>query len=78
MSTQFQLCSSLKYLDLSHFNTKNVKDMSFMFNKCNNLNEIKGFNKLNIKNVQNKESILYKCPISESLDLSNFKVKGAN
>ena len=37
----FQECEEIKYLDLSNFNTLKVSDISFMFNKCFNLREIK-------------------------------------
>ena len=37
MSTMFQKCNVLEYLDLSNFNTSNVTDMSWMFFGCNKL-----------------------------------------
>ena len=37
MKAMFEECNNLAKLDLSSFNTKNVIDMRFMFNKCNNL-----------------------------------------
>ena len=33
----FQECNELEYLDLFNFDTSNVTDMSYMFNKCNKL-----------------------------------------
>ena len=33
----FQACTNLEYLDLSNFNTSNVRDFSWMFNQCNKL-----------------------------------------
>ena len=33
----FEGCSSLKYLDLSDFNTKKVTNMSRMFDQCESL-----------------------------------------
>ena len=33
----FQACYELENLDLSNFDTSNVTNMSWMFNKCNNL-----------------------------------------
>ena len=33
----FCLCKEIEYLDLSYFNTSNVKDMSLMFADCNKL-----------------------------------------
>ena len=39
----FSGCTSLTTIDLTDFNTKNVKTMEGMFNNCINLKEIKGF-----------------------------------
>jgi surface protein len=36
----FYYCSSLTSLNLSNFNTDNVKDMSFMFSNCSSLIEL--------------------------------------
>ena len=36
----FYNCSSLKYLDLSNFNTRNVKNMTFMFSTCPSLEKL--------------------------------------
>ena len=36
MSCMFRLCSSLKELNLSNFNTNNVTNMSHMYNGCPN------------------------------------------
>ena len=41
MKAMFQFCTELEYLDLSTFNTFNVQDMGWMFNKCYKLKEIK-------------------------------------
>ena len=37
----FEKCSNIIFLDFSNFNTSNVTNMSFMFNGCNKLKEIK-------------------------------------
>ena len=34
MTTMFQGCNELEYLDLSNFDTSSVTDMGFLFNKC--------------------------------------------
>ena len=39
-SHMFYNCSSLKSIDLSSFNTSNVKDMNYMFNGCSSLKSI--------------------------------------
>ncbi len=40
LSYMFYKCSSLKNVDLSHFNTQNVTDMGFMFYGCSSLTTI--------------------------------------
>ena len=44
MSCMFHGCSSLELLDISNFNTDNVKNMSEMFYYCSLLKEIKILN----------------------------------
>ena len=62
----------MEYLDLSNFNTSNVTDMSFMFNGCNKLKEIKGINKFNTNKVTYMKVMFLQCNVLEYLDLSNF------
>ena len=40
MSNLFSFSYSLKNIDLSNFNTKNVTNMNNMFNQCNGLEKI--------------------------------------
>ena len=47
----FYKCSSLTSLDLSSFETKNVKSMQFMFNSCSSLGELK-LTKFNTTNCE--------------------------
>ena len=42
MRAIFQNCKEIEYINLSSIDTSNIIDMSFMFNECNNLKEIKG------------------------------------
>ena len=41
----------IRYLDLSNFNLTKTKKISWMFNRCYKLKEIKGIN--NLKNIKN-------------------------
>ena len=68
----FQECIELVYLDLSNFNTSNVSDMSFMFNNCQKLREIKGIKNFNTSNVTIMKAMFQKCYELEYIDLSNF------
>jgi len=58
----FCYCSSLTYLDLSNFNTNNVKDMSYMFCYCSSLTSLNlsNFNTNNVKNMNSMFSGLNK------------------
>ena len=46
--------------------------MSFMFDKCFKLKEIKGINNFNTNNVTNMKGMFQNCNELISLDLSNF------
>ena len=72
MDAMFQACNELEYLNLSNFNTSNVIDMGFMFNKCHKLKQIKGINNFNTIKVTNMRSMFQLCNELEYLDLSNF------
>ena len=58
-------------LDLSKFNTKNVKNMSFMFNYCSSLKKL-NLSNFNTKNVTNMYCMFNNCSSLTNLDLSNF------
>ena len=60
MSGMFQNCIKLINLDLN-FDTSNVRDMSYMFNECNELKEINGINKFNTSKVTNMISLFSDC-----------------
>ena len=72
MKAMFQQCSVVEYLDLSNFNTDNVNNMSYMFNECHKLKEIKGINNFNTSKVTDMSRMFQACDIIEYLDLSNF------
>ena len=74
MTGIFQECNELEYLDLSNFNTSNVNDMSFMFNKCIKLKQIKGINNFNISKVTNKVGMFSECNSLDYLLLSKFNI----
>ena len=55
MDSMFRDCSSLKELDVTHFDTSKVTDMTAMFYECSNLEEVDVsiFNTSNVKNMNN-------------------------
>ena len=59
-------------LDLTNFNASNITDLSYMFNKCQKLKEIKGINKLITDKVTEMKSMFQQCNKLEYLDISNF------
>ena len=73
MYSMFQGCKELESLDLSNFDTSNVIDMGYMFNKCNKLKEIKGIDNFNINKVINMDNMFEECSELKNLDLSKFK-----
>ena len=56
----FEECSNIISLDFSNFDTSNVTDMSFMFNNCHKLKEIKGINKFNTNKVKDMSGMFQK------------------
>ena len=56
----FAYCTSLKEIDLSNFNTKNVEDMEFMFSGCEKLTKVNlsGFD----CSKASLQGLFYKCP----------------
>ena len=74
MTTMFQDCYELEYLDLSNFNISNVEDMEAMFNNCHKLKEIKGINNFDLANIKHKEKIFDGCNNLNQLLLSKFNV----
>ena len=67
-------CSSLKQLDVSNFNTKNVIDMGSMFASCLALQsiDVSGFN---TENVTNMNSMFSRCRRLTTIDLSTFNTE---
>ena len=57
MKCLFYECYSLINIDLSNFNSENVKDMSYMFCECYSLENI-NLSNLNMKNVINMQKCL--------------------
>ena len=57
MRAMFQTCMSIKQLDVSTFDTSNVKDMWGMFGHCNELITIYVSNKFDTKSVTNSNAM---------------------
>ena len=72
----FQDCSMLKDLDLSHFDTHQVTDMSNMFARCESLKEL-DLSSFNTSSVTNFYGMFDTCLGLEYLNLSNFQTSNA-
>ena len=74
MDRMFYECKSLKYLDLSKFNTKKVTNFSQIFYNCYNLENIKTNNFDTSSAYGNAfEKMFYNCSNIKSIDLSKFE-----
>ena len=71
MRNMFASCSGLISLDVTHFNTANVKDMSNMFYGCSGLISLDVTN-FNTANVTSMSGMFYGCSGLISLDVTNF------
>ena len=66
----FKGCSSLKELNVSHFNTENVKEMLCMFEGCSSLKEL-NLSNFNTKNAIKMSYMFEGCSSLEQLNISN-------
>ena len=73
----FGRCSSLKSIDLSGFNARNIKDMSGMFYECSSLESI-NLSSFNTTNVNNMGNMFYYCSSLKSIDLSSYNTTKVN
>ena len=71
MSYMFSDCSSLTSLDVTHFNTAKVTDMSAMFYSCSSLTSL-DVTHFNTENVTKIYSMFYSCSSLTSLDVTHF------
>lgn len=71
MTSMFENCSSLKEIDLSNFETKNVYYMNDMFMNCSSLKTI-DTSKFNTAKVKDMQFMFYNCSSLQTLDVSNF------
>ena len=67
----FAGCNSLKSLDITNFNTSNVKDMGGMFSSCQALTSIE-VNSFNTSKVTDMSAMFSDCKSLTMLDLNIF------
>ena len=71
-STNDKNVKNIKYIDLSHFDTKLITDMSRVFYGCESLTSI-DLTDLDTNSVTNMNEMFYGCSLLKSIDLSNSK-----
>ena len=70
----FYNCKSLKYIDLSFFDTKNVEVFGGMFTNCASLTNL-DLTSFNTSNGKNMSFMFYGCTYLTTLKLTSFDVK---
>ena len=71
MNSMFNSCSSLTSLNVSSFNTTNVRGFNYTFYGCSNLKSL-DVRHFDTSNATNMGGMFYRCSGLTSLDLSNF------
>ena len=66
MASMFEECKALETLDLSNFNTTNVKSMYDMFSDCSSLKNL-NISKFDTTNVYNMSSMFSGCSSLNSI-----------
>ena len=74
MAYMFSGCKILNQINLSNFNTQNVKNMSNMFSNCQSIEQINLLN-FNTKNVIDIDYMFSGCISLNSINLSNFNTQ---
>ena len=67
----FSRYSSIRYLDLSNFNTNNFENMSYMFHGCSTLTSL-NLSNFNTNNVKDMSYMFSECSSLRSINLSSF------
>ena len=73
-NNMFSDCKYLTSLNLSNFNTQNVKNMSYMFYNCEHLINL-DLSNFDTHNVNNMNHMFFNCNSLKKLDLSFFNIK---
>ena len=76
-SCLFANCTSFVSLDLSHFDTKKVKDMSYMFNNCSSLKNL-NLSNFDTKNVTDMRNMFENCSSLLDLKILHFNTQKVN
>ena len=72
MNELFHNCRSIKYINLSNFNTLSIKSIKYIFCNCSSLTSV-DFQNLNMNNVNNTEKMFLGCSNLTYLNFKNYK-----
>lgn len=72
MDSMFRTCGNLKSVDLTGIDTSKVTNMSFLFDGCGKLANIKGLSDFNTSNVTDMTGMFAGLSAITELDISNF------
>ena len=63
---------NMEYVDISGWDTSNVRDMDAMFSQCKNLKNIIGIENLDVSKLKDANSMFYGCENLVELDLTKW------
>ena len=74
MRNMLRECQSLTSLDVSGWDLSNTKDISFLFQNCNKLQEIKGIENWDTSKVAEMKKTFYKCSALPTVNVTAWDV----
>ena len=72
LSDVFGILDKAKVIDISGWDTSNVINMSYMFNRCTKLKKIIGIENLDVSKLKTTKIMFYGCKNLVELDLTNW------
>ena len=75
MEEMFSGCLRVRSLDVSHFDTRKVTDMSYMFANCKTYLTSLDLSNFKTGNVKSMSGMFYNCYFMTSLDISGFDTR---
>ena len=72
LSDVFGILDKAKVIDISGWDTSNVINMSYMFNRCTKLKKIVGIENLDVSKLKTTKIMFYGCKNLVELDLTNW------
>lgn len=75
MKDLFAFSDKLKRINITGWNMKNVKTMECMFYECFELEEVIGFNTIDVSNVKNMHGLFKRCYKLKNVDVSHLNTR---